>query len=62
VIVILNVIMLTAQVWDATSTTKSRNEVISKLIDQCGPRQDPGRTGSEIPLPINPPAINVKKE
>ena len=38
VIVVLNVLMIAAQVWDASATTKSRNEVISKLIDRCGPR------------------------
>jgi hypothetical protein len=65
VIVVLNVVMLAAQVWSNTSQQAQRGEIVNKLIEQCAPRTDqPGRTNGNLfqPPSVNPPAINVKKE
>lgn len=40
VIVVLNVLMLIAQMWTNGEQHAARAEIVSKLIDQCGKKGD----------------------
>lgn len=40
VIVVLNVVMLVAQVWNTSTQQGARADIVSKLIDRCGSKGD----------------------
>lgn len=54
VIVVMNVIMVGSLIWGATEVSKSRSEIINKLIQLCADDDRRNRTNDTL---LSPPTV-----